>query len=89
MSYEILGVIGAILGVLLAINGYYFKEMSKNLLEMRIRLEVWISKHDNVEKVAEKNSADIINLKERLHKIEGGTLQVKQFIEDYYNDKNN
>lgn len=87
MNYEFLGVIGAILGVLLAVNGYYFKEMSKNLLEMRIRLEVWVSKHDNTEKQAEKNSADIANIRERLHKVEGGHLQILQFIEDYYKDK--
>ena len=87
MSYEFLGVIGAILGVLLAVNGYYFKEMSKNLFDIRIRLEVWVSKHDATEKIAERNSAEIANIKERLHKVEGGHLQIVQFIEDYYKDK--
>ena len=86
MSFEALSVIGAILGILLAINGYYFKEMSKNLFEMRIRLEVWVSKHDATEKVAEKNAADVINLRERMHKMEGTHLQIMQFIEDYYKE---
>lgn len=89
MTYEILAIVGSILIVLLSINAYFFKEMVNNTNEIRIRLEVWISKHSNTDKVAERNAADIANIRERLHKVEGGHLQLIQFIEDYYNDKKN
>lgn len=80
-------IIGSIVSLLLAINGYFIKQLVNSLFEVRIRVEVLISKHDSTEKIAEKNAADIVNLREKLHKIEGGYLQVIQFIEDYNKEK--
>ena len=68
-------VFGSVLAVLLAINGFFIRELVKSIYEARVRIEVLITKHDNVEKLAEKNSVDIVALNTRIHKLEALNLQ--------------
>ena len=86
MDNNALLITGSIISILLAINGFFIRELVKSLYEVKIRVEVLISKHDNTEKIAEKNAADIINIRERLHKTEGEILQIRKCIEDYKDD---
>jgi hypothetical protein len=86
MDDNALLITGSIISILLAINGFFIRELVKSLYEVKIRVEVLISKHDNTEKIAEKNAADIINIRERLHKTEGEILQIRKCIEDYKDD---
>lgn len=86
MDDNALLITGSIISILLAVNGFFIRELVKSLYEVKIRVEVLISKHDNTEKIAEKNAADIINIRERLHKTEGEILQIRKCIEDYKDD---
>ena len=59
MDDNALLITGSLISILLAINGFFIRELVKSLYEVKIRVEVLISKHDNTEKLAEKNAADM------------------------------
>jgi hypothetical protein len=57
------------------------KNMSTSMVEMNIKLSTVITKHDNTESIAKKNSDELLSLRERVHKIEGGQSQLIHFID--------
>lgn len=52
------------------------KTMSTSMTDMNIKLSTVITKHDNTEYVAKKNSDELDKVRERLHSLEGGQAQV-------------
>lgn len=52
------------------------KIMSTSMTDMNIKLSTVITKHDNTEYVAKKNSEEVDKVKQRLHSLEGGQTQV-------------
>ena len=56
-------------------------EMSKSMIDMNLKLSEVITKHDNTEYVARKNSEELDKFRERLHSLEGGQSQVLHFLE--------
>lgn len=57
------------------------KKMSSSMTDMNIKLSTVITKHDNTEYVAKKNSDDLDKVRERLHSLEGGQKQVLSYLE--------
>jgi hypothetical protein len=86
MSYEFLTVIGAIIGVLLAVNGYFFKELVDSSNQIKLQLSILITKHDNTESITKMNAADIVNLREKLHNLEAKIINLNQVVKNL--DKN-
>jgi hypothetical protein len=86
----IISVFGIILTALLTAVTFYFKNINTNvtnmstaMIEMNIKLEVLITKHDNTEEEARANSFSIVSLRERMHSAEDALKQVLHFIEEY------
>jgi len=66
----------------------YFKDMKKDvnnmstsMIDMNVKLSTVITKHDNTEYVARRNSDEIDDVKARVHKLEGGQSQLLHFLE--------
>jgi len=57
------------------------KKMSGSMTDMNIKLSTVITKHDNTEYVAKKNSDELDKVRERLHSLEGGQKQVLSHLE--------
>jgi len=57
------------------------KKMSGSMTDMNIKLSTVITKHDNTEYVAKKNSEELDKVRERLHSLEGGQKQVLSHLE--------
>ena len=57
------------------------KKMSSSMTDMNIKLSTVITKHDNTEYVAKKNSDELDKVRERLHSLEGGQKQVLSYLE--------
>lgn len=85
-----LGVIGVILVWMVSILVSTFKEMktdvkamSTSVIEMNLKLEIVMTKHDNTEELAKQNTVDILGLRDRLHTLEGRESQMMHFIDEY------
>jgi hypothetical protein len=57
------------------------KNMSSSMIEMNTKLTTVITKHDNTEYVAKKNSEELDKVRERLHSLEGGQQQLLTYLE--------
>ena len=57
------------------------KKMSGSMIDMNIKLSTVITKHDNTEYVAKKNSEELDKVRERLHSLEGGQVQLLSHLE--------
>jgi len=84
-----LEILGVIVGLLLAANAWYFKDIVKTLQEIRIELAKLLTKHDSVETMCSRHDEelrelkedDIRKLRERLHALEGGQKQIASHLE--------
>ena len=61
------------------------KTMSTSMIDMNIKLSTVITKHDNTEYVARKNSDELDKVRERLHSLEGGQAQVLIHLQEMNN----
>ena len=61
------------------------KTMSTSMIDMNIKLSTVITKHDNTEYIARKNSDEIDKVRERLHSLEGGQAQVLIHLQEINN----
>ena len=84
-----LGIIGVVLTWMLSSLVSTFKEMktdvkamSESVIQMNLKLEIVMSKHDNTEELAKQNSKDILVVRDRLHIIEGKHSQMMQLIDE-------
>jgi len=84
----VIGTFGFILTILGTMIMSYFKSMSKdmesmsqNMIEMNTKLTTVITKHDNTEYVAKKNSQELDKVRERLHNLEGSQQQLLVWLE--------
>jgi len=59
------------------------KTMSTSMTDMNIKLSTVITKHDNTEYVAKKNSDDLDNVRQRLNTLEGGQTQLLYHLEQH------
>jgi|VirMetMinimDraft_7_1064189.scaffolds.fasta_scaffold05604_4 cytochrome c-type biogenesis protein CcmE len=62
------------------------KTMSGSMTDMNIKLSTVITKHDNTEYVAKKNSEELDKARERLHSLEGGQAQLLVWLESQKNN---
>jgi preprotein translocase subunit SecF len=83
MSPELLAVIGSVNILLLSIIAYFFKGLVDGTNDIKLKLGILITKHDNTEKTAERNTRELEKFRDRLHKLEAQTLQVMALIEEY------
>jgi flavodoxin len=82
-------IFGSILTGFGAIILMYFKDMklniktmSESMITMNLKLTEVITKHGNTEYVARNNTEEIGRVRDRLHKVEGSSSQVLQFIKE-------
>lgn len=75
MSPEILAVIGSLNILLLSAIAYFFRGLVEGTNDIKLKLGILITKHDNTEKTAEKNAIAIERLKVEV-------LQLKIYIEE-------
>jgi uncharacterized protein YlxW (UPF0749 family) len=79
-TYEI---VGTVLTAVMAINGFFLKNVYSDMQFIKIELAKLIAQHDNTAKDALENSKEIYKLRERVHSLEGAQNQLLQFIEDF------
>lgn len=77
MSIELLTILGGLISILLAVNGYFFKELVQSTNDIKLKLSILITKHDNTEELTRKNDATITHLGERLHALEARILKLE------------
>jgi hypothetical protein len=71
MTYETLGVIGAVIAVLLSVNAYFFKDMVKSLKTIELELMKLSTQHDRVEEDVKFLLSENLKVRDRLHQVEG------------------
>jgi exosome complex RNA-binding protein Rrp4 len=79
MSIELLTLLGSIISILLAVNGYFFKELVQSTNDIKLKLSILITKHDNTEDLTKRNAANLTNLNERLHSLEARLLKLEAY----------
>ena len=86
VSLIVIGCILTVMGTLLI--GYFrdlkndVKAMSKSMVDMNIKLETVITKHDNTESMTRANLEEINKLRDRLYEVESILDLVKDKIDD-------
>lgn len=90
MTLETYEIVGTVLTFVMAINGWFLKNVYSDMQFIKIELAKLIAQHDNTAKDAAENTREIYklrelvsDLKQRMHIIEGRDSQLLQFIEDY------
>jgi hypothetical protein len=83
MTIETYEIVGTVLTVVMAINGWFLKNVYSDMQFIKIELAKLIAQHDNTAKDALQNSKEIYKLRERVHSMEGAQAQLLQFIEDF------
>ena len=84
MTIETYEIVGTVLTVVMAINGFFLKSVYSDMQFIKIELAKLIEKHDNTAKDASDNAKEIYKLRERVHSLEGAQAQMAKFIEDYH-----
>lgn len=87
MVLETYEIVGTVLTFVMAINGWFLKNVYSDMQFIKIELAKLIEKHDNTAKDAADNSREIYKIRERLHQLEGRDAQFLHFIEQQ--EKNN
>lgn len=82
MTIETYEIVGTVLTIVMAINGWFLKNVYTDMQFIKIELARLITKHDNTDLVARTNTAEIYKMRERLHALEGRDAQFMQYIED-------
>lgn len=70
MTNEILAILGGLVTFLLSVNGWYFRDIVKNLTEIKITLAKLSESHDNQIQLVDKHDRDLEKIKERLSRLE-------------------
>lgn len=71
MYMDILKIIGWILGFLLSINAWYFKEMVKKLSSIELEMVKLTTEHSLMTSMVEKHDKKLDRLEMRMAKVEG------------------
>lgn len=79
MSTELLGLLGSLNIIMLSVIAYFFRGLVDGTNEIKLKLGILITKHDNTEKTADKNAAEI-------EKLKADILQLKLIVEKYINE---
>jgi len=90
MAIEIIVSIGgAIMSGLLVINSFFARKTLEKISDVELKLAVLIANHDATEERSRlnsdrhhKNETELIKVRERLHALEGGQMQMLSLVED-------
>ena len=74
-------IVGGFLTLLMGINAFFLKDILINLQDLKIELAKLLTDHSNYAKLVTKHDNEIDSIRERLHKLEGGQVQVLSFLE--------
>lgn len=80
MENAALAVLGSFVSLLLMINAFFTRKTLEKITDVELKLAVLIAKHDTTEERSKNNEKDIDVLKEKIHSLEGATLQMLEYI---------
>lgn len=80
---QALMIMGSFISLLLLVNAHFTRKTLEKISEIDLRLAVYINKHDTTEEVSRWNREELMKLRDRVHSLEGGQLQILDFIREY------
>ena len=87
MTTEILTAVGSVLGFLLSVNIYFFKQTVTTLNEIKLTLMKLTTEHDANSILLSKHDNEIDKINEKIHKLEGTLPTIVQYLENHEKDK--
>lgn len=76
-----LEVVSSVLTVVMAINGFFLSRVYSDMQYIKIELAKLTTSHDDTRDDTKQNSKDIVEIRERLHNLEGMMPQLLSHLE--------
>lgn len=78
--------LGSFISLLLIVNAYFTRKTLEKVTEIEVELREKTVKQEYIERQSNEDHREILKLRDRVHSLEGQTVQLLAFIDEYKND---
>ena len=81
-NYIVLIVLGSFISLLLMVNAYFTRETLLRVVKIEVALKENSTKQIYIEKQVNDNTYEIKKIRDRVHSLEGGQIQLISYLEN-------